>query len=77
MMPKIRTTLTLDDQVLTAARVYAARSGKGDGEVVEEALRAMLGLNLLDTLWANADLDDDAAMSLALEAQRSVRDARR
>ena len=75
-MAKMRTTITLDEQVLTAARVHAARTGKADGEVVEEALRKLLGMDLLDRLWATADLDEDEAMGLALEGQRAVRSER-
>jgi plasmid stability protein len=75
-MTKSRTTYSLDDQVVTAARVYAARTGRGDSDVVEEALRSMLGLDLLDSLWAGADLDEDEAMQLALEAQRATRSPR-
>ncbi|MGH3090955.1 MAG: CopG family transcriptional regulator, partial [Gaiellaceae bacterium] len=50
-MPKVRTTLTIDDEVLRAVKVRAARSGKGDSEVIEEALRRELGLDLLERLW--------------------------
>lgn len=50
-------------------RVRAARSGKGDSEVIEEALRRDLGLDLLDRLWQRNDLGEDEAMALALEAQ--------
>ncbi|MCL2782011.1 MAG: ribbon-helix-helix protein, CopG family [Actinomycetia bacterium] len=72
-MAKMRTTVTLDDRVLTAARVRAARTGKSDSEVIEDALRKMLGLDLLDRMWADADLPEDEAMSLALAAQQAVR----
>lgn len=75
-MPRTRTTVTIDDQVLTATRVLAARTGRADSDIVEEALRKMLGLDLLERIWAGADLGDDQAMDLALEAQRSVRGKR-
>jgi len=32
---------------------------------------------LLDQLWATNDLDEDAALALALEAQRATRQSRR
>lgn len=72
-MPKSRTTLTIDDEVLRAVRVRAARSGKGESEVIEESLRATLGFDLLERLWERADMSEDEAMNLALEAQRAAR----
>jgi len=76
-MPKTRTTLTLDEGVLRAVKVRAARTGKGDSEVIEEALRRELGLELLDRLWARNDLSEDAATDLAVEAQHATRQRRR
>ncbi|HEX3829227.1 MAG TPA: ribbon-helix-helix protein, CopG family [Sporichthyaceae bacterium] len=72
-MPKVRTTVTIDERVMTAVRVRAARAGKGDSEVIEEALRRDLGLDLLERLWAKNDLSEDEATALALEAQRATR----
>jgi hypothetical protein len=57
-MTKVRTTLTIEPEVLRAVKVRAARLGKGDSEVIEEALRRDLGLELLDRLWAANDLGD-------------------
>ncbi len=76
-MPKMRTTVTIDERVLTAVRVRAARAGKGDSEVIEEALRRDLGLDLMERLWAKNDLSEDEAMALALEAQHATRSAKR
>jgi hypothetical protein len=75
-MAKIRTTLTVDADVLRAIKVRAARSGKGDSEVIEEALRRDLGLDLLDRLWAANDLPEEEALALAVEAQHQTRGAR-
>jgi hypothetical protein len=72
-MAKVRTTLTIDQEVLRAVKVRAARLGKGDSDVIEEALRRDLGLDLLERLWASADMDEDAAMALAVEAQHGTR----
>ncbi|MGI8686711.1 MAG: ribbon-helix-helix protein, CopG family [Acidimicrobiales bacterium] len=69
----VRTTLTIDEQVLRAVKVRAARTGMGDGEVIEEALRRYLGLDLLDRLWARSDLGDEQAMDVAVEAQHASR----
>ena len=57
--------------------LWIARTGKGDGEVIEEALRQHLGLDLLDRLWARNDLAEDEAMSLAVEAQHATRRRKR
>ena len=72
-MPKARTTITLDERVLRAARVKAARIGRGYSEVIEEALRRDLGLDLLERAWKNADLGEDEALSRAVEAQHQAR----
>jgi plasmid stability protein len=76
-MPKTRTTLTIDEEVLRALRVRAARTGKGDSEVIEEAVRAHLGLDLLDRLWGRNDLGEQEAVELAVEAQHATRGRRR
>ncbi|HEX3613387.1 MAG TPA: ribbon-helix-helix protein, CopG family [Sporichthyaceae bacterium] len=76
-MPKVRTTVSLDERVMTAVRVRAARTGKGDSEVIEEALRRDLGLDLVERLWAKNDLSEEAAMALALEAQHAARRRKR
>lgn len=72
-MGKVRTTLTVDEQVLRAVKVRAARSGKGDSEVIEEALRRDLGLDLLERLWDRSRLTDAEALALAVEAQHATR----
>jgi hypothetical protein len=38
-----KTTMYLEEDLLRAAKIAAARTGKRDYEVVEEALRAYLG----------------------------------
>lgn len=72
-MAKVRTTLTVDGEVLRAVKVRAARTGRGDSAVIEEALRRDLGLELLDRLWGRNDLTEQDAMELALEAQHATR----
>jgi hypothetical protein len=72
-MPKVRTTLTIDEDVLRAVRVRAARSGQRDSEVIEEAVREKLGLDLLRRIWEKAELSEDEATALAVEAQHNTR----
>ena len=76
-MPKVRTTLTIDEDVLRSVKVRAARTGKGDSAVIEEALRRDLGLDLLERLWERNDLAEDVANALAVEAQHGTRQSRR
>jgi len=76
-MPKARTTLTIDEDVLRAVRVRGARTGKGDSQVIEDALRRELGFDLLDRLWQRNDLGEDEAIALAAEAQHGTRRRRR
>jgi hypothetical protein len=74
---KVRTTVSLDEEVLRSVRVRAAREGKGDSEVIEQALRRDFGLDLLERIWARNDMDEAAAMRLAVEAQHRTRPRRR
>ena len=76
LMSKVRTTLTIEEDVLRAVKVRAARSGKGDSEVIEDALRRDLGLDLLDELWARNQLSEQEAMELAVEAVHESRRSR-
>jgi hypothetical protein len=50
-MAKTRTTVTLEEDVFRAVKIKAARTGKRDSQVIEEALRRDLGMDL-DDLWA-------------------------
>jgi hypothetical protein len=76
-MAKVRTTLTIDEAVLRAVKVRAARAGMGDSEVIEGALRRELGLDVLERLWRLNDLSEEEATSLAVEAQHETRRRRR
>jgi hypothetical protein len=68
-------TVYLDEEVLREAKVQAARKGQKDSELIEEAVRSYLGLDVLDEVWARSDLDEEAALRLASEALRSARRA--
>lgn len=73
----MRTTVTIDDAVLKAVKIRAARTNRRDSEVIEESLRRDLGLDLLERIWARADMDPADAEALALEAQDAARRAAR
>ena len=76
-MAKARTTLTIDEDVLRAVKLRAASTGRGDSEVIEEALRRDLGLDFLERIWAQASLPESEAAELAVEAQHRTRPRRR
>lgn len=76
-MAKARTTLTINEDVLRAVKLRAASTGRGDSEVIEEALRRDLGLDFLERIWAHAALPEAEAEALAVEAQHRTRPGRR
>jgi len=76
-MAKEKLTVYLDPRVARVLRVSASRRRMRDSELVEEALREWLGIASLERIRAQADMDPDEAMALALEVQAEVRQDRR
>ncbi|HMI82226.1 MAG TPA: hypothetical protein VK480_10600 [Solirubrobacterales bacterium] len=77
-MAKTRTTLTVDEEVLRAVRIKAARTGKRDSEVIEESLRRDLDLDTLTEIWARVKpLSEKEAMELAYSELHEMRRERR
>lgn len=79
-MARKKTTVYVDEELLRAARIEAATSGRSDSDVFEEALRRLLRLDVADRVWArNAaePLDPDAALALAYAELEAVRRGRR
>jgi Arc/MetJ family transcription regulator len=74
---KRKTTVYVDDEVLRATRIRAARAGKRDSEVVEEALRAYLGFDAIESVWARSRLSEKEALSLAYDEIHASRKPRR
>ncbi|HXV32447.1 MAG TPA: ribbon-helix-helix protein, CopG family [Gaiellaceae bacterium] len=68
--------MTIDQDVLRAVKVRAARTGRGDSQVIEDAVRRDLGLDVHDRLWQTADMAEDEALELAVEAQHAARRSR-
>lgn len=65
-MARKKTTVYVDEDLLRAAKVYAARKDLRDYEVIETALRKFLGLDLFEPVWdRNRDLDPDDATRIA------------
>ncbi|MGQ0849213.1 MAG: hypothetical protein ACT4OP_08870 [Actinomycetota bacterium] len=77
-MARRKTTVYIDERVLRAAKVYAARKGVRDSEVIETALREYLGLDVLEPVWErNRDLDPEEADQLAYRELAAARAERR
>ncbi len=87
-MTRRKTTVYVDGDVLTATKLLAAGRGSSESQVVEDALRAYLHngeleaaradlVALMERLSRRADgLDDEAAMTLAVDEVRAVRRGR-
>ena len=73
-MARLKTTLTIDDRLMRAIRIRAARTGQSPSDVLEEALRE--GLGVVDRIRAKAGLDEEAAMTLASRVVHDVRAGR-
>lgn len=80
-MARSKTTVYLNPEVLRATRILAARTGKRDSDVVEEALRRYMGMEVVDRIRSRADLSPEDADALAYRelhaARREKRSARR
>ena len=89
-MGKRKTTLYIDDDVMTATKMTAVAMRRSESALVEDALRTYLGAgraeaartnlrSVLDRLAAQNpdDLTDEEAMQLAVEEVRAVRAERR
>lgn len=66
-MARKKTTFYIDEDILRSTRVLAARTGKRDSDVVQDALRSYLGVDVLDRVWGRSDLDEEQALKLAYE----------
>jgi predicted transcriptional regulator len=83
-MSRRKTTVYLDADVLTATKVLAAARERSESQVVEDALRAYLQTDdlesatadlkaLMQRVAARSDLNEDEAMNLAVAETRAVR----
>jgi hypothetical protein len=62
---KRKLTVYLDAEVARAAKIRAARLDKRDSEVIEDALRAHLGIAALDEAQRLSTFTEDKALELA------------
>ena len=68
-----RITVYVDEMLLRATRIVAVRTGKRYHEVVEDALRSYLGIELLHSAGKQSDLGGAAALKVAY---REIHDSR-
>jgi len=83
-MPKTRTTLTIDEDILRSTRVAAAHRGMKEGDLIEEALNRHLGLGVFERLWESQQPDpefdamsEDELMDWVVQLQHDIRNKRR
>lgn len=73
-----RLTIELSDQVAARVEAEASRRGTPVDEVIEAAVVEHFGWRAVEGIRRrNADLDEQAALSLAYEELQAVRDRRR
>ena len=71
-MAKVKTTLSLDSELMRQVRVRAARTGRTQSGILEEALRE--GLGVIDRIRSNNAADEEEALALASQAVHDVRE---
>jgi hypothetical protein len=90
-MPKTRTTLTIDEDILRSARIAAANRGIKEGQLIEEALTRYLGYNVFELAWTDSaerdnaldegldirSMTDDELLQWAVDLQHEARRDRR
>lgn len=72
-MAKRKSTIYVDEDVLRAARVYAARLDIRDSDVVESALRRFLGMELLGRASSMSEADAYELVYSEVRAARAER----
>lgn len=74
-MTKARTRVSVDEEVLQAVRIKAARTGKRDSEVIEESLRRDLGMDALAEMWARVEkpISEKESLDLAYAELHAMR----
>ena len=78
-MAKTRVTLSIDDEVLRSARIAAARKGKRDSELVEDALRDYLGFGVIERIREKSafkHLSEDEVMEIVYAEIHASREGR-
>ena len=68
-----KTKVYLPSELLRSVRVWSARTGRKDHEIIEEALKLYLGLDVIESVWARSDLSEVLALDLAYEELHASR----
>lgn len=77
-MAREKTTVYIEEDLARAARAFAARTGREEREVFEEALRGYLGFDELDRVWRREGLPgEEEATRLAYEELHAMRAEKR
>lgn len=82
-MPKRALTVEVDEEVLERTVAEAKRTGRSEGEVVEDALRRHFekkGPSVVEGVWARDEADslsEENALALAYEELKAMREQRR
>lgn len=74
-MARVKTTLTVEEDLMRQVRVRAARTSRSQSEVLEAALRE--GLGVIDRIRAKARLSEGEALDLASRVVHEIRGGRR
>jgi len=72
-MARKKTTIDIEDTLLRAMKVLAARTGKKVYEVVEDALRGYLGVGALEKIWNRSQLTGKEALEIAYQELHASR----
>ncbi len=76
-MARKLTTIYVEEDLLQQMEELAAKTGRSDQEIFEEALARYLGLQLLRQIQSRGDdLDEDEAMRIAYEELHAMREER-
>ena len=70
-MAKVKTTLSLDEDLMRYVRVRAARTGTTQSHVLEAALRE--GLRAIERIRSRNDANEEEALALASDAVHEIR----
>jgi hypothetical protein len=73
-MAKAPTRVIVDEEILRAVRIRAARTGTADSQVIEESLRRDLGLDELPRHWGRLKaLSEKESLDLAYAELHEMR----
>ena len=72
-MAKVKVTYAIDESVVRAARMRAARTNRRDSEVVDAALREYLGITLFEELTELARTRPAISMDEVVAEQHAAR----